>query len=97
MKTTYIYAIQEDKLSHKAPVKIGLARNVEARLTNLQVGNPTKLIIRAKIGPLSPKEASHLEKKLHRTYNRYKIRGEWFSGKCLAQFYRLSSEETDVK
>jgi len=90
INTTFIYAIQEDKASWKAPVKIGLARNVEDRCTNLQVGNPRKLVVRLKIGPISPEYAASLEKKLHRRFKDHHLRGEWFSGKVLSRLKRLN-------
>lgn len=90
LNKTFIYAIQEDKASWKAPVKIGLARNVDARCTNLQVGNPRKLVVRLTIGPISPEHAASLEKQLHRSFKEHWLRGEWFSGKILSRFKRLN-------
>jgi len=78
-------------------VKIGLARNVEARCANLQVGNPRELIIRLKIGPISPEHASSLEKKLHRRFKEHRLRGEWFSGKVLSKFKRLNLNKVENK
>lgn len=89
MKNTYVYAIQEDKLARSALVKIGLARSAEQRLINLQVGNPRRLMLRAKIGPLSPAQAVYMEKDIHEKLKRFRLRGEWFSGKCLPHLCKI--------
>lgn len=90
MKNTYVYFIQE-KLGELAPVKIGVAKNPEVRLAELQIGNPRKLILLTQIGPVSQKRAYHLEKQLHRKLKRHKLRGEWFTGVVLSKVKELKS------
>jgi hypothetical protein len=96
METTFVYAIQEEKVSLKAPVKIGFARNVEARLAELQIGNPRKLIVRAKIGPMSPGQAAALESAFHKKFSTCRLRGEWFSGKVLNRMHTVLSAESGL-
>ena len=73
---SHVYIIQSGK---DGPYKIGMARNVEKRLDELQIGNPQKLYIIAKIYFGTDARAYHIEKQLHRMYSRARIRGEWFN------------------
>ena len=56
------------------PVKIGKAKNPQARLSVLQTGSSDRLYIRAILD--APDEA---EKHLHKALASAKMRGEWFS------------------
>jgi hypothetical protein len=75
MKRSYVYLVQQ---GYTGPIKIGLADNVCKRITELQVGNPIELLLIAVIGPISRKEAEHLERSLHKKFKHKHIRGEWF-------------------
>lgn len=57
----------------KKCVKIGVAADPNARLKELQTGNPFKLKIAATI-------PGHFatEKELHRIFERFRLKGEWF-------------------
>lgn len=62
------------------PVKIGWTRgNVEARLKQLQIGNPLPLSILKTM-----KGTTHDETDLHIRLTNYHIRGEWFEREVLA-------------
>lgn len=91
MKNTYVYLIKE-KLGQNAPVKIGVARNPEERLGNLQVGNSRTLILAAKIGPISEMRAYNMESGLHKKFRKFHIRGEWFSGVILSKLRETRDE-----
>lgn len=67
----WIYFIQESEAG--SPVKIGIARNVDQRLSELQTGNAFQLVIRAKI-----EGDEHDEMLLHQQFASDRIRGEWF-------------------
>lgn len=54
-------------------VKIGYSVNPEARLKELQTGNPRKLSL---IG--TTKGSPQMEKNVHKFLKRYKHRGEWY-------------------
>jgi len=54
-------------------IKIGVAGDVELRLSNLQVGSPYKLLLL-----VSFPGNELLEKILHNLLKPYKVRGEWF-------------------
>lgn len=73
---SHVYIIQSGK---EGPYKIGMARNVEKRVDELQIGNHQKLYIIAKIYFGTDARAYHIEKLLHRMYSRARIRGEWFN------------------
>jgi hypothetical protein len=66
-----IYFIQA---GDDGPVKIGLARDVWKRLSNLQTGVPTRLRLLGIIDGSAQKE-----KLLHRQFAAHRLRGEWFS------------------
>lgn len=76
----YVYLIQSGKSSNP-PVKIGVAREPERRILELQIGNPYLLTLIGKIPAKSRSHAEHLESRLHKYFSRYHIRGEWFNGK----------------
>lgn len=79
----YIYLVQEQLLSNKGAVKIGMSSRVDRRIENMQVGNSRKLVLVAKMGPFGEIKATCFEKQLHRRFKRHHIRGEWFNYGCL--------------
>jgi hypothetical protein len=60
-------------------VKIGVAKNIGHRLKMLQTGNPIKLEI---IFIIENKGLSD-ERKIHKYFNKFHIRGEWFNIDCM--------------
>lgn len=56
-------------------VKIGVATNIEDRLTTLQIGNPFEIKI---IKAWRTTDPGQLEDRLHAILERYRVRGEWF-------------------
>jgi len=63
-----IYFIRQNE-----EVKIGYTQNIETRLADLQVASPFELSVMLLIeGDLE------LESELHRTFEDYRIRGEWY-------------------
>lgn len=61
-------------------IKIGKAKDVRRRLSQLQVGNPSKLELLYVVPTDSPHTAILLEASLHRRADPGAVRGEWFSG-----------------
>lgn len=59
-------------------VKIGTAKDVEHRSSQLQTGNHKKLTVIRKIKCKSVKNAYHFEGELQRKHKEYNISGEWF-------------------
>lgn len=73
---SYVYIIRSGKTG---AYKIGVAKNVKRRLESLQIGNPEKMYIIAKIDFKSEAKSYAIEKQLHKIYSRERIRGEWFN------------------
>ena len=70
---SYVYFITDGHY-----VKIGVAKNPEKRVVELQVGNPNILTVLCKIPTKTEKEAYNLEKYLHLQYEAFQKNGEWF-------------------
>lgn len=70
MKTIYLIRAYDGKC------KIGITKNIDKRIRQLQTGNPEILTIQSQY--LS-EIASKIESVLHRMYRHKKISGEWFS------------------
>lgn len=68
-------------------IKIGKAKDVAQRVAELQTGCPAGLELMATIRLHSDNHARHVEASLHRTFKRYRVRGEWYRlGKPLQEF-----------
>lgn len=76
--TTHVYFVRNGKKN--GAIKIGLARDVAKRISELQIGNPVELNLIASIPVKNRKEAEKLEKMLHKKFSNQNIRGEWFYG-----------------
>ena len=76
-KTKFVYLIQAGR---KGPIKIGVARNVNARMCILQTGNHKELRLIVKLGPFTEYYAYKIEGLLHKKFSNRRIRGEWFTG-----------------
>lgn len=71
----YVYFI----LNHDSQaIKIGTAKNVNRRLASLQTSSPSELKLLGTIKAKSVNKARQLERSLHKTFNKKRIRGEWF-------------------
>ena len=95
---TYVYIIEcrTDESSSSNPVKIGYTSNIKKRLAELQVGNPSMLILLAAVAYENEELAAEKEAHYHKMFKRHGIRGEWFKpvvthGAAIAHFYQLSS------
>lgn len=67
----WLYFIQEEG---GGPIKVGFANDVQMRLKQLQTGNPRQLVLL-----VAMPGHSELEACIHRCWERYRIRGEWFA------------------
>jgi len=61
-----------------APVKIGVTRDIESRVSALQTGNPYQLICKAFIPCNDKTQAYHLESFFHKQFSKCRMIGEWF-------------------
>ena len=73
----YIYFIRSGV---RGPIKIGIAKNVDKRLSDLQCANPYELSLITKVKCDSRRHALYLEKRLHKMFSHKHLRGEWFNG-----------------
>ena len=73
----YVYFISSGK-GKKAPIKIGVSKNIDKRIDELQTGNPNKLHLLSAIECTSIKRAYNLEGYLHHKLRRFRLVGEWF-------------------
>jgi hypothetical protein len=71
---SYIYIIGSDK----PPYKIGISRNPERRLKNIQTGHPHKLQI-WELRETDSKRTKLLESVIHKHLVNYRMTGEWFN------------------
>lgn len=69
----YLYFIQCN--GERGPVKIGYAKSVDQRLSNIRMSNPYPLAL---LGSLSIAHPKDVEEQLHMRFQRTHIRGEWF-------------------
>jgi hypothetical protein len=67
----YVYFIG----SAAGPIKVGWARNPDARLREFQTGSPDALIL---LGAFRVNDPRKFEGVLHTALDRARIRGEWF-------------------
>lgn len=72
----YIYVISQGR---DGPVKIGYAERPEARLRNLQVGNPNELRLVQTHLCSRRQVALEIESGLHDVLGNNRIQGEWFN------------------
>jgi hypothetical protein len=59
-------------------IKIGVAKDCEARIRQFQTGNPVELKLIHVF-----KGYGNIEKYLHRELSKFREKGEWFSYKCV--------------
>lgn len=57
-------------------IKIGVAKDIEARKRNLQTGNSLELRL---LGWINSADAFQLERHLHQKFEANRVRGEWFA------------------
>jgi len=70
-----LYIIQENATKN---IKVGYGKNVQSRLSGIQLGNPRKLSIVFSESFKSEKEARTAEKALHDHLMNSSLSGEWF-------------------
>ena len=70
-------------------VKIGVAKNIESRVKQLQTGNAKKLFVKCKIPCKTSVAAYFLENELHHLFSEYQLQGEWFDVLRFTEEYPL--------
>ena len=71
--SSYIYIIG----SEKPPYKIGISKDPEKRLRNIQTGHPHRLRI-LELRETDSKKTKLLESVIHKHLSNYRMTGEWF-------------------
>ena len=92
---TYVYFIEEVRSKGGGPVKIGVAKDPNKRLKNMQVGNASHLQLITSIGPIERKQAFRIERALHKYFQGLRIDGEWFNGKVRNRLKALADGNID--
>lgn len=77
----YVYIIQQD--SKEKHIKIGVAEDVNKRVSSLQTASPYKLEVIAKITATDRNHALYMEKGFHERFKKYRLTGEWFTNDVL--------------
>ena len=90
----YVYLVQEQLISCKGAVKIGISTNIQRRIENMQVGNSRRLKLLATMGPFGEVKAICFERQLHRRFKGHHVRGEWFLYGCLARLQKYDEINT---
>ena len=80
-------------ISDGTDIKIGKSNDPIYRLSMLQTGNKHELTIIRLIECETDQKAYIIEKGLHRLYNSYCIRNEWFNGIILKDIQKYSDDE----
>ena len=88
----YVYMIKADQF-----VKVGVAKNPEKRLEQMQTGSPYELEIIALLPFITRSMAFEYENHLHRRLRRFHFRGEWFSIECLGIAFKQAASHMSKK
>lgn len=70
-----VYFIGEEDKDYFC-IKIGVAKDIEKRRSNLQTGNPSAIRL---LGWINTEETFKLERRLHGYFAATRVRGEWFA------------------
>jgi predicted GIY-YIG superfamily endonuclease len=76
LENTVVYFINEE---NSDKIKIGYTTDLNSRLSTLQRGNSSKLIVLKTHECKTSKEAIDVEQLYHKIYANNHIRGEWFN------------------
>jgi predicted GIY-YIG superfamily endonuclease len=71
----HVYVVKDKR--HEC--KVGMTKNVQARVKQLQTGHPMSLSVAKVFSFESKMQALHIEKSIHKMYRNHKMKGEWFN------------------
>lgn len=75
----FVYLIAHEKDGRAiSPVKVGIATDVQTRLSSVQVGNPYLLMLVEAWDYVKMLTARRFEEKFHRSHDDKNLMGEWF-------------------
>lgn len=91
----WIYGISDGEA-----IKVGYAMDIEARLRDLQVGNPRELVVVYRFRVRQWKKAhaeivsaKNWERWHHKKLREFRLRGEWFRAEALPVLMELNAPE----
>lgn len=85
---THVYIIAQG-VKDPFLFKVGVARNVEARISQLKTGNPHNLELVECFGFTTRRTAMTIEKEMHRYLAKFRVSGEWFRCTCAEMYLAL--------
>lgn len=71
-KWQYVYIVEMETTGY---IKIGVASNIQKRLSSMQSSSPFKMLL---LGCIKKEDAYKYEAKVHEKYKQFRVRGEWF-------------------
>lgn len=84
MSNGFIYFISDNN----GHIKIGVTEDVTRRMQQLQTGNAMELSLIHSIRMNSMSDAYDLETILHRTFDEYQVKNEWYRGDVVMRMLR---------
>ena len=84
------------RMGKKGPIKIGVAKDIQRRMSELQTANPYELKLISSIPCKSENDAYRLEKKIHSIFKKQNIRGEWFQGNIRMNRIKDFDKEAEI-
>jgi hypothetical protein len=71
-KWQYVYIVEMETTEY---IKIGVASNIQKRLSSMQSSSPFKMLL---LGCIKKEDAYKYEAKVHEKYKQFRVREEWF-------------------
>lgn len=88
--TCYIYLVAHKTPSGIAgPVKVGITTNLDARIAQIQTGNPRPVVVAVYFAAPNRDIASVFERAFHVVKSDHRMTGEWFDMEPIEALYAL--------
>lgn len=78
-------------------IKIGITSCIEDRMNHYNTHNPTEISLIATINMPNKKSAYKLEQNLLATFQKYHVKGEWFSAEPIIYDYARAFQKVNVR
>jgi len=80
----FIYCISDGEF-----VKVGMSKNIENRLKQLQTSSARELFVTLLIPCACPAQAIMRERQIHKSARKHNVRGEWFNEAVMENKYLI--------